>query len=259
MEVIYSSLLGIVQGITELLPISSSGHLIFITSLFDKEPTRIILTTLHLASALALVLLYWNDLIKIVRSDKRLQFLYKIIVASIPVVFVGVLFGDKLEDIFYSYKFISLNLIFWGLIMIITERYEKKLRKEQNEEITIKNAAIIGLFQTLSLLPGTSRSGISTMAGIWSGAKKDKALDFSFMVGIPLLFGAFFFSVLKDGSATRNQLDPNLIGAFVLAFVSSYFAAFLLRKISKQKFLTFFGIYRIILGTGVFLLFTYFL
>lgn len=254
MELLFGPIIGFTQGVTELLPISSSGHIILVSYIYGREPSITILTLLHLASAIALTLLYWDDLMKILKSSERNNFLINVAIASVPVVLLGVGLGDQIDQYLYFPAIIAISLIFWGLIMIVTEHYEEKFLIGKGLEIQRKNAVIIGLFQMLSLIPGTSRSGISTMAGVWSGVRKDKALDFSFMMGIPLLYGAFFFSFISKDEDPGGVLDFENVLAFTTTFLVSYLVALLLRRYSRSRFLTLFGVYRIFLGIFIFLL-----
>lgn len=253
-EIIQSIIIGIVQGVTELLPISSSGHLILITNLFDQDPSQHLLTFLHLASAIALTIIYLPKILEKLSKSDRTCFVCNILIALIPAIFVGVFLGDSIEELLYSPKFVAFSLLLWGLIMIITERFEKKGVKQTEGDVNKKNAISMGLAQTLALIPGTSRSGITTMAGMWSGVEKSTALDFSFMLGIPLLYGAFAYSFVSDSESFFKEFEIEWIFSFLAALIFSYIAAIYLRKFSKRRFLTFFGIYRVILGMILLLL-----
>ncbi len=240
-------LYGAIQGVTELLPISSSGHLILISDLFDHEPTMLTLTSLHLASALALIIVYKNQIVQKIKQ-KDITYLKNLIIASIPVVLIGIIFGDKIDEFFYNSTFIALNLILWGIVMMITENSVIKI----NDNVSFKKSIFIGLMQILSLLPGTSRSGITTLAGMWQGYSKEFALSFTFIMGIALLMGTFSFEVIKD--LAQFKLSSINFIAFFSAFIFSLLAGSLIKRYSKEKLFTVSGIYRIILGITILIL-----
>lgn len=252
LDLLQATILSSIQGITELLPISSSGHLILVSEILNIKPTVELLAFLHLSSAVAIIICYSKKLKELLISKQWLVNGTKIIVALAPVAIIGIFIEGYLEEILYKPFFVGVNLIVWGLAMVITERLEQKetlkAKKSKLEEISYIEALGIGLMQVLSLIPGTSRSGVTTMGGIWLGIKKSTALDFSFIIGIPALLGAYFLQSLKFSSISPVELNRINIYMLFATFIVSYFAISLLRKFSNKKFLTFFGIYRIILG-----------
>jgi undecaprenyl-diphosphatase len=254
--VLEALILSIVQGITELLPISSSGHLIIFAEILKIEPEVSLLTMLHLASGFAILLAYHKKILSLLKSKDILSIGRNFLVAVIPIIVVGIVIGDEIEEYLYNSIFIAINLIFWGILMILIEIYEKRVKYsiDEVENVTFKQSLIIGFAQVLALLPGTSRSGITTITGIATGIKKSTALDFSFIIGIPLLFGAFTYEFLKEYESIIGDFSSTHLLAFIATFLVSYLAVEVLKRISKYRFLTFFGFYRIIIGILILLL-----
>lgn len=240
-------ILAVVQGITELLPISSSGHLILTSSWLGIEPELAWLTFLHLATAMALLLGYQGQIRKILNSGDRLKVLRNIVITSIPAVIVGFLLKDVVDELFYNNQFIAYNLIFWGFAMTIAER-ARESRKIKYTSLSIRDSLIVGLGQALALFPGTSRSGVTTLTGIAVGMEKGEALDYAFIVGLPLMFGAFGLELITDTSEVISQFTFGGALFFAVALSVGYGSILLLEKIKKYKFLTGFGIYRIVMG-----------
>ncbi len=247
MTSIQSIIYGAIQGITEILPISSSGHLIIYNDFIGVEPSILSLTFLHLASALALLVLYSKNILKILKT-KNFRIVFYIVGTAIPIAIAGVLFGDYIDNIFYKTFFIALNSIIWGIVMLGTQY----LVKEKVEDLSFKKALIIGSAQVLALIPGTSRSGVTSLAGVWSGMSKTKILSFTFLMGIFLLLGTFSYEFLKQYK-TVSISDFDFI-AFISAFIFSLLAGLLLKKLAKGKFFLVFGIYRVLFGIILFIL-----
>lgn len=255
MDLLQTIILAITQGITELLPISSSGHLIIAANLLDIDVKNIdlmLLTTLHLGTSLAILLFFWKRLWKLI-TQWNWKFIINIIIASIPAVIAGLLLKDTINTLIDNSEMITIiiafNLIIWGIVMIIIEnlKLKKKLIKKV-EDIKPYQALVMGIMQTLALIPGTSRSGVTTIGGIISGIEKYTALQFSFILGLPILFGSFFYEMYlyEEPISTVFSFNGNI--AIILAFVIGYISIVVLEKFSKKKFLTFFGVYRIVVG-----------
>lgn len=243
--------LAIVQGVTELLPISSSGHLIIFGEILKVEYSLSLIVLLHAATLAGIVLGYWPEIVQIIRSSSRIKVAQNIIISCIPAVLAALLLEDLLDRYFYNIPFIVAMLIFFGVVMIVTEHLHDRQEKEMKDnvdQITMRDALFIGLLQVLALFPGTSRSGITTLAGIWTGIRKDIALQYSFIVGIPIIGASFLYKSVTDFSSMKPFM--NLEGVFILlaAFLVSLISIFILKKVSKMKFLTFFGVYRIVMG-----------
>lgn len=258
MSLIKGLILAFVQGATELLPISSSGHLIITSEMLNINPTLELLTLLHLATGLAILIGYWPRLMKILKSEERWSWFAKIAISGIPAILLGILISEWVDNIFYNPIFIAFNLIFWGFVMIWAEKVSKGLKKKA-EQLSLGESFMIGLGQALALIPGTSRSGITTLSGMYIGLKKEEALDFSFIIGLPLIFGAFFYELLKgDTKAILSGMDINTFAILAATFIFGYIFVEILKAIKGKEFLKWFGIYRIIFGFGLIIWWMYF-
>ena len=249
MEVINKIILGIVQGITEIVPVSSSGHLILLSEFLEIETDLAFLTYLHLMTGLAIIWGFWPEIRYVFNSKSKNYLLKLIFMGLIPAAMVGTLAHGYIQDFLHNAFVVITSLILFGILMILTDVFlSKKAYIEKLEGIKGKNALIIGLAQIIALIPGTSRSGITITSAVVTGIKKDVAVAFSFLIGLPLIIGAFFFEVVKN----RHSLDTmfkgeNLIGGLA-AFIFAYFTILIFKKFLHTKFLLAFGIYRIVLG-----------
>lgn len=262
-ELLKAVILGIVEGITEWLPISSTGHMIlveeFIKLNVSDEFMEMFRVVIQLGAILAVVLLYFNKLnpfsTKKTRREKKetMEIWFKVIVGIIPAGVLGVLFDDWLDQHFYNYIVVSITLILYGLLFIIIENKNKNKRLSINrfENLTYATAFKIGLFQTLSLIPGTSRSGSTILGGIILGTSRPIAAEYSFFMSIPIMFGASFLKLIKFGfDFTGTEVSILLTGMIVAFVVSLVSIRFLMRYIRNNDFKPF-GWYRIILGVLV--------
>jgi len=254
-------ILAIIQGITELLPISSSGHLILLGEYFNISITTLILSTFHLGTTLAIILFFREKLFKNLFTKEKLLFYIKILVASIPAGIVGFLFEELISERLRATWIIAVSLIVWGIVMILMEQKKKDNNGKNLEAISWKQSLSIGISQTLALIPGTSRSGITTITGILVGLDKYTALEYSFILGIPVLLGSSMYGILKEilmvGELTSTILSVSVIKITVMAilpFIIGYIALILLKKFQKKNWLTCFGMYRIVLGILILLL-----
>ena len=268
-QAIQFGVLSIIQGLTELLPVSSSGHLLLVSRLWDAELSSFILSVLHFGTTLAIIIFLRKTLLKDIFTKKKLNFYLKILVASIPAGIVGILFESIIEEKLRATWIIATSLIVWGIVMIITEQV-KKNRDEKNEDInetvaleniSWKQSLSMGFAQVLALIPGTSRSGITTLAGIFSGLNKYIALEYSFILGLPVLLGASILEIGKEflniGDLSLNIVTAatiKMLPAILLSCAIGYFALLILRKNQKKNWLTIFGVYRIILGAVILIL-----
>jgi undecaprenyl-diphosphatase len=204
-------LLGVVQGVTEWLPISSTGHIIlldeFIKLNVSVECMEMFLVLIQLGSIFAVVVLFWNKLFPFsfkgrfkVKTDIIVLWL-KIVIASVPAAFVGLLFGDLIDEYFFNPQTVAFTLILYGILFIITEKINKtkKPRTTSENDISWFAAFCIGTFQTLALVPGTSRSGATILGGIILGLSRTTAAGFSFFLAIPAMFGASAVKLIKFG------------------------------------------------------------
>ena len=263
LEMLKALLFGIVQGITEWLPISSTGHLILLDEFLrlDVSPEfwEMFTVVIQLGSIIAVLVLYFNRLNPFSKRKSAVEqkatytLWLKILVAAIPAGIVGILLDDFLNAVFYNYITIAVALIVYGVLFIVIENWNKhkKTQFATANDITYKGALYIGLYQMLSLIPGTSRSGSTILGGMLTGASRTAAAEFSFFLAIPVMFGASFLKIVKYGfSYATNEIIILAVG-MVTAFAVSIFAIrFLLNHIRRHDF-KLFGWYRIALGVCV--------
>ena len=273
-------LLGIVEGITEWLPISSTGHLILVDEFVklnqSEEFMKMFNVVIQLGAILAVVVLYWSKLWPFHTKKNAHGFMkgfqtfcnnycymdkivlwLKIVLACIPAMVIGIPFDDWMEEHFHNATVVALALITYGVIFIVIENYNKKRtpRMVTLTDLSFKDAFLIGVFQVLSLIPGTSRSGSTIIGGILIGASRELAAEFTFFLAIPVMFGASLIKLLKFGLAfTSVELAVLIVGMVVAFGVSILAIKFLMGYIKKHDFKVF-GWYRIVLGLLVLLYF----
>lgn len=262
-EIIKAIILGIIEGITEWLPISSTGHMIladeFIKLSMSDAFKEMFLVVIQLGAILAVVILYFNKLnpfsFKKTTEEKKetISIWFKVIVGIIPAGVLGLLFDDWLEENFYNYIVVSIMLIVYGILFLIIENRNKN-RKEKITDFTdlsYKTVLFIGLFQALSLIPGTSRSGVTILGALLLGLSRHVAAEYSFFMSIPIMFGASFVKLIKFGfDFTGLEITILLSGIIVALVVSLIAIKFLMRYIRNHDFKAF-GWYRIVLGVVV--------
>lgn len=258
METLKLVIIGIVQGITELLPVSSSGHILLLSKLFEIDTSSSLLLAFHLGTTLAIILFFRKNLFTNLFSKKKMSFYLKILISSIPAGIIGLLFEDVISEKLRAEWIISVSLIVWGLVMIVVERNKKFSNEDSTkniENISWNQSILIGLSQSIALIPGTSRSGITTLAGIFSGLNKYIALEYSFILGIPILLGGYLWDCFKYFTSTDSYFSSttsidvlNYVLILLITFVVGYISLTVLRKHNKRNWLTVFGIYRIVLG-----------
>ena len=260
-EILKVIALGIIEGITEWLPISSTGHMLLFDSFLalDAEESfkNMFFVVIQFGAILSVVILYFNKLWPLGKKDGKITWKKdtislwkKTIVAIIPSGIVGVLFDDWMESHLHTPLVISLALIIYGILFIVIEKKNKSRETitKSVDTITIRLSLYVGLFQILSLIPGTSRSGATIMGALLLGFDRTTALEFSFFMGIPTMAGASLIKIMKFGfNFTRNEILILAIGSLTAFIVSLLAIKFLLGYIKKKDF-TLFGIYRIILG-----------
>lgn len=235
--------LGIVQGITEFLPISSSGHLVIFQKLFGFQEAPVAFDTLlHFGTLVALIIFFWNDIKKIFQN-KRLILL--LIIGTIPVVIVGFLLQDKIDEIFNSLLLVGISFLITAIILLLTSLV--KNQQKNLKDINFRDAIVVGLFQALSILPGVSRSG-STMSGaLFQKIKKEDAFNFSFYLGMIAIFGAAVLQLPDISSFSSIEAINGFLG-FLFAAIVGFFALKILKKIVVQGKFHYFGIYCAVLG-----------
>ena len=283
LEIFKAILFGIVEGITEWLPISSTGHLILLEHFFgfnnvSDEFWSMFEVVIQLGAIIAVVILFWNKLWpfkmkKLSQRDKRgrrkkkpvwkkgaLAMWIKIIMACIPAAIIGVLFDDKIDELFYHPIPVAIALIVVGIVFIIVEMTRGKLAPsiDSIEEITYTTAIMIGLFQVIAaVFPGTSRSGATIVGAVMIGVSRATAAEFTFFLAVPVMFGASLLKAVKfivaGVSITGMEVVLLIIGTFVAFVVSIFVIKFLMEYIKKHDFKVF-GYYRIVLGILVIIL-----
>lgn len=267
-EIVKVIILGIIEGITEWLPISSTGHLIladeFIKLNMSEAYKEMFFVVIQLGAIMAVVLLYFEKLNpfslkkSIVEKKATFTLWFKVIVAVVPAGIIGVLFDDLLNDLFYNYLTIAVTLILYGVIFIVVENKKKNTKPLINDfsQLTYKTAILIGVFQILALIPGTSRSGATIIGAMLVGTSRYIAAEFTFFLAIPVMFGASLLKIYKFGFAfTGAEVILLLIGSIVSLVVSILAIKFLMGYIKKNDFKVF-GYYRIVLGIIVLIYFT---
>lgn len=267
-EILKAVFLGIVEGITEWLPISSTGHMLlvdeFITLDMSDAFKDMFFVVIQLGAILAVVLLFWKKMFPFQFKDKSKPIVIKktfslwmkVVVACIPGAVVTLLFDDYIEAHLHTPLVISLALIVYGIAFIIIEAWNRKRVPviKRVEDISYRTAFLIGLFQVLSIIPGTSRSGSTIVGALLIGVSRVAAAEFTFFLAVPVMFGLSAIKVLQFGfSFTGAELVILLVGSLVAFIVSVLVIKFLMGYIKKHDF-TAFGWYRIILGIVVILL-----
>lgn len=236
-------ILGLVQGITEFLPISSSGHLVIAQSFFALPTPPIVFDVfVHLATALAVIIVLWENLKTI-----NLKLIKKILVATIPAVIVGFLLYPHIPFIFSSLNLVAIALLITSALLFISKLYSKKANKTQ---LNYQQALFIGTFQALAILPGISRSGSTIVAALITGLKPLLAFNFSFLLSLPAIFGATLLQ-FKDLTILQSQLNLSLLIGFLSALFSGILALKLLKSFVSKGRLHLFGFYCLILGLSL--------
>ena len=266
-ELLKVIIIGIVEGITEWLPISSTGHMILIDEFIKLNVTdtfkEMFLVVIQLGAILAVVCLYFHKLNpfypKKNEKEKKDTFAIwgRVIVGCIPAVILGFLLDDWLNKYFYNYQTVAVTLILYGILFIVLEnRNEKRDFSVKNfNQMSLGKAFAIGCFQCLSMIPGTSRSGSTILGAMLLGVNRKISAEFSFFMAIPIMFGASLLKLLKFGfSFTGAEIITLLVG-MVVAFVVSVLAIKFLMSYIQRKDFKVFGYYRIILGVLVLLYF----
>ncbi len=286
LELLKVVFLGIVEGITEWLPISSTGHLILVEEFVKLDVSKafweMFMVVIQLGAILAVVVLYWKDiwpfrnkkpkhenvtkvekaagtLCRFVKIDKMIMWL-KIMVSCLPAILIALPFDDFIEKKFNNWFVVAVMLIVYGVLFLVVEDYNEKrtVKIHSIADITWKTALLIGIFQVLALIPGTSRSGATIIGGILLGASRTVAAEYTFFLAIPVMFGASLLKIVKFGfDFTSWELTILGVGTVVSFVVSILAIKFLMGYIKKHDFKAF-GWYRIVLGIIVMLFFTIF-
>ncbi|WP_277668398.1 undecaprenyl-diphosphate phosphatase [Caproiciproducens galactitolivorans] len=267
-EILKAILFGIVEGITEWLPISSTGHMILLDDFVKLNTSAtfkaMFLVVIQFGAILAVIVIYWKNLMPFgfqkrltVKTD-ILSMWGKIIVACIPAAIVGLLWDEEIEAFFYNYRTVSIMLILFGILFIIIENYNRNKQPKISaiSKISYKTALIIGLFQLIAaIFPGTSRSGATIVGALLIGVARTTAAEFTFYLAVPVMFGASVLKLAKFGfHYTGVEVSILLTGMVVAFVVSVLIIKFLMNYIKKHDFKVF-GWYRIALGSIILLYF----
>lgn len=272
LELLKALILGIVEGITEWLPVSSTGHMILVDEFLrlDVSPQfrEMFLVVIQLGAIMAVVVLYFWKLFPFTKENGRVRvrmdtvsMWLKIVVSCIPAAIVGILFDDRIDALFYNWQTVSVMLILFGIFFIVIERYNRNKKPviDSLPALTYRAAVLIGLFQLVAaVFPGTSRSGATILGALLIGVSRTVAAEYTFFLAIPVMFGASALKLAKFGFDYSAGEAAILAVGMVSAFVVSVLAIkFLVGYIKKHDF-TVFGWYRIVLGVLVILYFAVF-
>jgi len=265
MNVIEAVILGIVQGLTEFLPVSSSGHLVLLQKIFNiKEPSLFFDTMLHAGSLTAVFVVLWKDIWEILKKPIQKLTLF-LIIATVPAVIAALLFKDSIESIFISAKFLGWCFLFTTILLVTAEILSRRKTNSVNlktaDSMNWIDAVIIGLMQAIAIPPGISRSGATISGALFRGLDRDFAARFSFLLSIPAIMGAVVLQAkdLLKGSAaavTAAQTSVNagaVIAGTITAAVVGFFAVKFMLKIIREKSLYGFAVYTGVLGVLVLL------
>ena len=268
-EILKVIVLGIVEGITEWLPISSTGHLILVDEFLKLKASEdfkeMFDVVIQLGAILAVIVIYFKKLWPIDKENADNKLMWnkdklilwgKILVACVPAAIIGILFDDVIDEVFYNPYVVSITLIIYGIAFIVIESLHKgkEFKITNLSKMTIKTALIIGAFQVLALIPGTSRSGATIVGAMLIGTDRTTAAEFTFYLAIPVMLGASLLKMAKfvagGGILGTSEIVYLLVGMAVAFVVSVVVIKFLMSYIKKHDFKVF-GIYRIILGIAV--------
>ena len=267
LDILKAIIFGIVEGITEWLPISSTGHLILMEELLKMsqgdEFFEMFQVVIQLGAILAVIVIYFHKLNpfspKKTQKQKMLtwQIWIKVVIGCVPAGVIGLLFNKQIDKLLYHWYVVAIMLIVYGILYIIVENYQKDKTPQVTKfsQLTIPMILIIGVFQMLALIPGTSRSGATIVGALMIGVSRSLAAEYTFFLAIPVMFGASFVKLLDFGfNFTAMQVAVLLVGMIVSFAVSIVAIKFLMSYIRKNDFKVF-GYYRIVLGVIVFLFF----
>lgn len=273
LELLKSVLFGIVEGVTEWLPISSTGHMILLDKFIhlgvSAEFYKLFEVVIQLGAILAVIILYFEKIWPLKNKNgsltldrATLNLWGKIIVACFPAAIIGILFDDWMEDNFFTPQVVSLALIAYGFLFVIIEKYDLGSKSVQRvEDISYRKAFEVGVFQLFSLVPGTSRSGSTIIGGLLIGLERSVAAEFTFYLAIPVMIGASLLKLIKYIMRVGFVFDSNellilAVGCIVAFIVSIIVIRFLMSYIKKHNFIPF-GYYRIVLGILVLVYFKF--
>ncbi len=262
LELLKVIFLGVIEGVTEWLPISSTGHMLLVDEFLHLDMTEefkeMFFILIQLGAILAVILLFWNKMWPFQFQDKTKPMVkkdifsvwFKVVVACIPGAIVTILFDDYVEAHFKTPEVIAAALIFYGIAFIVIEKWNRKRTPKVMSlaDITYKTAFIIGMFQVLSIVPGTSRSGATIIGALLIGVSRVAAAEFTFFLAVPVMLGMSALKILKFGLSFSGTEAAVLLVGMGTAFVVSVLVIRFLMSYIKKKDFTLFGWYRILLG-----------
>lgn len=261
MTILQSAILGLVQGLAEFLPISSSGHLILtraIMGISDAQAATgafmMLDVLLHAGTLLAVVIVFWKDWWSILRNPFKSKLLLLLIIASIPALIVAVFFNDFVDQFFTGW-FLGVSFLITSLFLLIAEVVSRKER-QRSDQPQVRNAVVMGIMQAIALLPGVSRSGSTLTGGLLSGLDRKAGAKFAFMMSAPAIFGSLLFEgkdAIENGYLSQLELVPTIVGVAVAA-VSGYLAIRFMLKLINRISLNWFALYTALLGIVILLL-----
>ena len=267
-EILKAIFLGIVEGITEWLPISSTGHMILVDEFIkldvSKEFLDMFMVVIQLGAILAVLVLYFHKLNPFSRKKTLVErkqtwsLWLKVIIACLPAAVIGLLFDDKINELFFNAWTIAITLIVYGVLFIIVEIFNRKRKPKIRElsQLPYTMAFLIGVFQLLALIPGTTRSGVTIITALLLGASRFVAAEFTFFLAIPVMLGASALKLVKFGFSYTGLEIAILIAGVLTAFLVSVLAIKFLMKYIKKHDFKIFGVYRILLGIAVIIYFS---
>ena len=267
LEILKAIIFGIVEGITEWLPISSTGHLILLNEFLKLEQGdaffEMFQVVIQLGAILAVIVIYFHKLNpfspKKTQKQKMMtwQIWIKVLIGSVPAGVVGLLFNDWIDEKLYHWYVVAAMLIVYGILFIIVENYQKgkEPKVKKLSQLSIKMLLVIGVFQMLAMIPGTSRSGATIVGALMLGVSRGVAAEFTFFLAIPVMFGASALKLFKFGFDFTGMQAAILIVGMAVSFIVFVIAIKFLLKYIKNHDFKVFGYYRIVLGVIVFLYF----
>lgn len=245
MDLLSSAFLGLLQGLTEFLPVSSSGHLVLAEALVSnyQEPGVLFEAFLHAGTLLAIVYYFRKKILNI-----KPDYLLYIAIGTIPAAFAGYFFSSQFESLFSAPRYVGLFLLVTGILNLFTDK------KAEKKKLDKKRSFVVGIFQAFAILPGISRSGSTIFAGTRFGIKKEEAATFSFLLSVPAVLGANLLQFAKYKETLTGNAGNYIVG-FIFSFIAGYFAIGLVLKGLRQRKFRYFGYYCIAMGILTFLLF----
>ena len=250
MDIVQSVIIGIVEGITEFIPISSTGHMIIAEKLLgipENEFTEMFTIVIQLGAILAVVVLYWKKFF----DFKNVHFYFKLLIGVIPAIVLGLIFSKRIDEMMKSTTVIALAILIGGIVLIFIDQFFNHPRIHSEKQVSLKNSFIIGIWQCLAMIPGTSRSAASIIGGMQQKLTRSAAAEFSFFLAVPTMIAATGYKLFKhyqtNGGFTSPEIKLLLIGNIVAFVVALLAIKFFIEFLKKHGF-RLWGIYRTILG-----------